>query len=236
MFVPLAGVAQPALVVGGIGRAVGADLAGTGAPLQALAEQLGDGAWLLILDNLEQVTGAARDLDELLARCPGVVILATSRAALGWRASASTRSRRCHSRPTRPACRCRSWASPAVALFVERARAVRPGFALTDANAAAVAAICRRLDGLPLAIELAAARIRLLPPAALLARLCTALARWGRAARPAGAAAHPARHDRLESGPARCAERSLLATGRLRRRLDPRGRRRGRRAGGGPGA
>ena len=86
VFVPLAGVTAPELVVGGIGRAVGADLAGTGAPLQALAEQLGDGAWLLILDNLEQVTGAARDLDELLARCPGLVIVATSRTVLGLRA------------------------------------------------------------------------------------------------------------------------------------------------------
>ena len=86
VFVPLAGVTAPELVVGGIGRAVGADLAGAGVPLQALAEQLGDGAWLLILDNLEQVTGAARDLDELLARCPGVVIMATSRTVLGLRA------------------------------------------------------------------------------------------------------------------------------------------------------
>ena len=86
VFVPLAGVTAPELVVGGIGRAVGADLVGTGAPLQALAEQLGDGAWLLILDNLEQVIDAARDLDELLARCPGVVIVATSRTVLGLRA------------------------------------------------------------------------------------------------------------------------------------------------------
>ena len=86
VFVPLAGVTQPELVVGGIGRAVGADLAGTGAPLQALAEQLGDGRWLLVLDNLEQVTGAARDLDGLLGRCPGVVIVATSRTVLGLRA------------------------------------------------------------------------------------------------------------------------------------------------------
>src|SRR5215471_11581155 len=86
VFVPLAGVTQPELVVSGIGRAVAADLAGTGAPLQALVEQLGDARWLLILDNLEQVTGAAPDLDELLAGCPGVVILATSRTALGLRA------------------------------------------------------------------------------------------------------------------------------------------------------
>ena len=185
VFVPLAGVTEPGLVVGGIGRAVGADLAGTGAPLQALAEQLGDGAWLLILDNLEQVTGAARDLDELLARCPGVVMLATSRTVLGLRAE------REYPVPTlplpaRPAAAPllpvrELMASPAVALFVDRARAVRPGFALTEANAAAVVAICRRLDGLPLAIELAAARTRLLDPAALLAGCADRWTRSGRA-------------------------------------------------------
>ena len=85
-FVSLAAVTDPGLVLAAVGRAVGADLAGTGSPLEALAEQIGDGAWLLILDNLEQVTGAARDLGELLARCPGVTILATSRTVLGLRA------------------------------------------------------------------------------------------------------------------------------------------------------
>jgi predicted ATPase/class 3 adenylate cyclase len=176
VFVPLAGVTAPELVVGGIGRAVGADLAGTGAPLQALAEQLGDVAWLLILDNLEQVTGAARDLDELLADCPGVVILATSRTVLGLRAEREYPVPPL-SLPAGPTAMPlpELTASPAVALFVDRARAVRPDFALTEANAAAVVAICRRLDGLPLAIELAAARTRLLDPGALLDRLCRSL-------------------------------------------------------------
>ena len=180
VFVPLAGVTQPELAVGAVGRAVGADLAGTSAPLPALAEQLGDGAWLLILDNLEQAIDAARDLDELLADCPGVVIVATSRTVLGLRAEreypvpplplpAGV--------PTGPAGVPLEelMASPAVALFVDRARAVRPDFALSEANAAAVVAICRRLDGLPLAIELAAARTRLLDPGALLDRLSTSL-------------------------------------------------------------
>ena len=176
VFVPLAGVTQPELVVGGIGRAVGADLAGTGAPLQALAEQLGDGAWLLILDNMEQVTGAARDLDQLLADCPGVVILATSRTVLGLRAEREYPVPPL-SLPAGPTAMPlpELTASPAVALFVDRARAVRPDFALTEANAAAVVAICRRLDGLPLAIELAAARTRLLDPGALLDRLSKSL-------------------------------------------------------------
>ena len=176
VFVPLAGVTAPELVVGGIGRAVGADLVGTGAPLQALAEQLGDGAWLLILDNLEQVIDAARDLDELLARCPGVVIMATSRTVLGLRAE------REYPVPPLPLpagstamVPSELTASPAVALFVDRARAVWPDFALTEGNAAAVMAICRRLDGLPLAIELAAARTRLLDPDSLLDRLSKSL-------------------------------------------------------------
>jgi predicted ATPase len=180
VFVPLAGVTAPELVVGGIGRAVGADLAGTGAPLQALAEQLGDGAWLLILDNLEQVTGAARDLDELLAGCPGVVIVATSRTVLGLRAEREYPVPPLPLPAGPPAGSAdvplpELAASPAVALFVDRARAVRPDFALTEANAAAVMAICRRLDGLPLAIELAAARTRLLDPGALLDRLSKSL-------------------------------------------------------------
>src|SRR5690349_11542006 len=176
VFVPLAGLTQPELVVGGIGRAVGADLAGTGAPLQALAEQLGDGAWLLILDNMEQATGAARDLDQLLADCPGVVILATSRTVLGLRAEREYPVPPL-SLPAGPTALPlpELTASPAVALFVDRARAVRPDFALTEANAAAVVAICRHLDGLPLAIELAAARTRLLDPGALLDRLSKSL-------------------------------------------------------------
>ena len=87
VFVPLEAVTDPRLVLAAVGRAAGADLTGTGAPLQALAETFGDGARLLILDNLDQlVGGAARDLQELLARCPGLAMLATSRTVLGLRA------------------------------------------------------------------------------------------------------------------------------------------------------
>jgi len=175
-FVPLAAVTEPELVLAGVARAVGVELAGSGSPLEALAEYFGDDRWLLILDNLEQVVEAAGDVDALLVRCPGVVVLATSRTVLGLRAE--------HEYPVPPlslpadltgAPVAELAASPAVALFVDRARAARPGFALTDSNAAAVAEICRRLDGLPLAIELAAARIRLLDPNALLRRLATSL-------------------------------------------------------------
>jgi predicted ATPase len=178
VLVPLEAVTDPGLVLSAIGRAAGADLAQTGSPLAVLAETFGDGAWLLVLDNLEQVVQAAPDLGELLARCPGLAVLATSRTALGLRAE------REYPVPPLPlplpagpgaASAAEVAASPAVALFADRARAVRPGFALTAGNAAAVAEICRRLEGLPLAIELAAARIRLLDPAALLDRLVASL-------------------------------------------------------------
>ena len=179
-FVPLAAVTQPGLVLAGVAQAVGAELAGTGAPLEALAEYFGDDRWLLILDNLEQVIGAARDLGALLARCRGVVILATSRTVLGLRAEREYPVPPLPLPATVPAGPASVplealMASPAVALFVDRARAVRPGFTLTAGNAAAVAEICRRLEGLPLAIELAAARTRLLDPGALLRRLAASL-------------------------------------------------------------
>ena len=176
VFVPLDAVTDPGLVPAAIGRMAGADLARTSSPVEALAETFGDGAWLLILDNLEQVVGVAGDLADLLARCPGLVIVATSRTALGLRAEREYPVPPLPL-PADPAAVALqdlgSW--PAVALFVDRARAVRPGFALTEGNAAAVGEICRRLEGLPLAIELAAARTRLLDPPALLDRLAASL-------------------------------------------------------------
>ena len=188
----------------------GADLGRAGSPLEALAETFGDGAWLLILDNLEQVVQVARDLGELLARCPGVVIVATSRTVLGLRAEREYPVPPLAAGPAiAPVAEVAAW--PAVALFVDRARAVRPGFALTEANAAAVAEICRHLEGLPLAIELAAARTRLLEPAALLDRLAASLDALG-----AGAVDLPERQRTLRAtvgwsvGLLDDAERSLL--------------------------
>ena len=175
-FVPLDAITRSELVPAAIVRAVGAELAGVDSPLQALTEILGDDPWLLIVDNLEQVVNAAGDLGELLTRCPGVTILATSRTALGLRAE---REYPVPPLPppadpaTVPLADLKS--SPAVELFVDRARMVRPDFALTADNAAAVAEICRRLEGLPLAIELASARTRLLNPAVLLDRLARSL-------------------------------------------------------------
>jgi hypothetical protein len=180
VFVPLAAVTEPGLVLAGIARAAQADLAGTGLPLEALAERFGDADWLLILDNLEQVVGAGRDLAGLLAHCPGLAVLATSRTVLGLAAereypvpSLALPASAPPGSAGMPLAEVA--ASPAVALFVDRARAVRPGFALTEENAAAVAEICRRLEGLPLAIELAAARTRLLDPGTLLRRLAASL-------------------------------------------------------------
>ena len=180
--------------------------------MEALAETFGDGAWLLIVDNLEQVVGVAADLGELLARCPQLAMLATSRTVLGLRAEREYPVPPLPA-PADPAAvpleELGSW--PAVALFVDRARAVRPGFALTEGNAAAVAEICRRLEGLPLAIELAAARTRLLDPAALLARLAASLDVLG-----TGAVDLPARQRTLRAtvewsvGLLEDAERSLL--------------------------
>jgi predicted ATPase len=137
-----------------------------------VAAHLRDRHLLLLLDNCEQVLGAAPELAALRAACPGLRMLATSRMAL------RVRGEQVYLVPP--------LATPAVgllppvealgevaavALFVQQARAALPAFALTPANAAAVAAICARLDGLPLAIELAAARVAALPPMALAARL-----------------------------------------------------------------
>jgi predicted ATPase len=176
VLVPLEAVTDPGLVLAAVSRAAGIDVAWTESPLQAMAETFGDGAWLLVLDNMERVVEVAPDLGELLTRCSRLAILATSRTALGLRAEREYPVLAL-SLPADPGATSAAEVaeSPAVALFVDRARAVRRGFGLTEGNAGAVAEICRRLEGLPLAIELAAARIRLLDPAALLERLAASL-------------------------------------------------------------
>jgi predicted ATPase len=172
VFVPLASIVEPALVVPRIAVAVGAGIDGAREPLDVLVEHLAGAPTLLVLDNLEQIVGVARDLDRLLATRTGLTILVTSRTALRLRAEREYPV----GALTVPAFSDRPEMDelaelPAVRLFVDRAQAVRYDFALTEDNAMAVAEICRRLDGLPLAIELAAARSRLLDPGALLARL-----------------------------------------------------------------
>ena len=171
-FVALASITDPALVLPRVAAAVGAPIEGTRSALDTLVEHFAQTPTLLLLDNLEQVTGAATELDQLLAACPDITILATSRTVLRLRAEreypveALTVPVFAERPPLEELA-----ALPAVRLFVDRARAVHHDFTLDDTNAAAVMEICRRLDGLPLAIELAAARTRVLAPVALLERL-----------------------------------------------------------------
>jgi predicted ATPase len=171
-FVALASITDPALVLPRVAAAVGAPIEGTRSALDTLIEHFAQNPTLLVLDNLEQVTGSAVELDQLLTACPDVTILATSRTVLRLRAEREypVEALMVPAFPERPPLEDLA-ALPAVRLFVDRARAVRHDFTLDDANAAAVMEICRRLDGLPLAIELAAARTRVLAPEALLARL-----------------------------------------------------------------
>lgn len=127
---------------------------------------------LVILDNFEQILPAATDVADLLSMCPAIKVLVTSRSPLRIRGEREfVVSPLDIPEPIDAPAVADVSAVPSVQLFVERASAVSPSFHLTDGNADAVAAICRRLDGLPLAIELAAARTRLLSPVALLQRL-----------------------------------------------------------------
>ncbi|HEX6654854.1 MAG TPA: AAA family ATPase, partial [Candidatus Limnocylindria bacterium] len=172
-FVDLAPLADPALVVPTIARVVGVREIPGHDPLAALTTFLGEQAIMLVLDNLEHLLAAVPVLDALLVACPDLTILATSREPLRLR-----REQVVEIRPLPvPGTEHASWtvatlaATPAVQLFVVRAQAADATFELSPANAEAVAELSRRLDGLPLAIELAAPRTRMLPPAALLARL-----------------------------------------------------------------
>lgn len=145
----------------------------SGEPIwDTLARSLVDRHMLLLLDNVEHLLEAAGDVATLLTRCPHLVVLATSREPLRVRAEQVFPAPPLPLPDPQRAMELADLARvPSVDLFVERAQAAQPGFMLTRENAAAIAAICRRLDGLPLAIELAAARVRLLPPEALLTRL-----------------------------------------------------------------
>jgi predicted ATPase/class 3 adenylate cyclase len=170
-FVPLGSIGESALVLPTIAQALGLSDPGDGA-LDRLAEQLAGKQLLLVLDNFEQVIDAASQIGELLTRLPDTRVLATSRSPLRVYGEQEY--------PVPPLALPDPRHLPdletlgqfaSVALFVERAMAVRPGFAVDPTNAPAIAEICVRLDGLPLAIELAAARVRVLSPPAILARL-----------------------------------------------------------------
>ncbi len=175
-FVDLAPIRDPTLVVPAIAQALGLREV-PGIPFSStLVDALRGRHLLLLLDNLEQVTEAGRDIAALVAACPELSVLATSRAPLRLRAEQEFPVEPLAPPDSQGARSVQALATnPAVALFVQRAAAVVRTFALTDANAAAVAEVCARLDGLPLAIELAAARVKVLSPQALLARLANRL-------------------------------------------------------------
>jgi predicted ATPase/class 3 adenylate cyclase len=176
-FVRLSRLVDPGLVVPTIAQTLGLKESGRQPIAEMLRAHLAEKQrLLLVLDNFEQVVGAAGEISTLLGTSRGLHLLVTSRVALRLRGEHT------YSVPPLPV------ASPdrlppldqltqyaAVALFAERAQAAQPAFTVTAANAPAIAEICVRLDGLPLAIELAAARVKLLPPPALLARLSSQL-------------------------------------------------------------
>jgi predicted ATPase/class 3 adenylate cyclase len=179
-WVGLARLTDPALVVPTIAHTLGVREGGGQPVAEGLRDHVGDKRLLLVLDNFEQVVGAAAALAALLAEHSGLRILATSRIPLHIRGEREVPIPPLgvppRTDPRHPPTPERLETYAAVLLFLERARAVKPDFALTAANAPAVAAICEALDGLPLALELAAARVKLLPPPALLPRLRRGLA------------------------------------------------------------
>jgi predicted ATPase/transcriptional regulator with XRE-family HTH domain len=172
-WVDLTPLRDPTLVAAAVAHALGVRETDDRPLAEVLAAAVAERRLLLALDNCEHLLPAMPLVGSLLATSPHLTVLATSRARLRLRGEREV--------PVEPLA-VPSGAEPraplaglagvaAVRLFVERAQAVAPGFVLTDETAPAVAAICRRLDGLPLALELAAARVKLLPPHALLARL-----------------------------------------------------------------
>lgn len=171
-FISLVTVCKPDMVMDAIARTLPLQLDTAKTSFERVKEHIGMRRLLLFLDNFEQVVPAAPLLEQLLAACPGLTLLVTSRLSLHiqgeyrFHVPLLSVPVLCHDTELASlAC------NPCVALFVQQAQTLLPSFQLTQANAASIAAICARLDGLPLAIELAAARILLLPPPALLARL-----------------------------------------------------------------
>ena len=166
-FVDLAHAREPIAVLVAIAQTTGLAVPGDRDLREALAAHLRPRRLLLVLDNFEQVMAAADDAAELVRQCPRLALLVTSREALRVRGEQLLPVPPL-SLPTGSA---GAMASSAVTLFVERGREARPSFGLDDETAAVVGEICARLDGLPLAIELAAARLRLFSPAELRDRL-----------------------------------------------------------------
>jgi predicted ATPase/DNA-binding CsgD family transcriptional regulator len=171
-FVNLAPISDSNLVLPTVAHVLGVREAGDEPLAERLTASLRNKRLLLVLDNFEQVVEAAPLVSDLLQACSDLKVLVTSRVRLRL---SGERERAVPPlallAPVNPPTVDAAMESEAVRLFVQRAHAVKDNFTLTDQNAPVAAEICRRLDGLPLAIELAAARIKVLPPAALLARL-----------------------------------------------------------------
>ncbi|MGH2446290.1 MAG: ATP-binding protein [Candidatus Limnocylindria bacterium] len=171
-FIELASIREPELVAVTIARALGLPDRGGRTAIERLVDHVGERRMLVVLDNFEQVLPAAASVNELLSTCRNLTVLVTSRSALHVSGEQEYQVQPLDlPDPTNlpPVAQLSQY--EAVALFIERARSVKPGFEVTNENAPAVAEICVRLDGLPLAIELAAARIRILTPQAMLSRL-----------------------------------------------------------------
>ncbi len=171
-FVPLAAISDPEFVLPAIAQALGVREAGARSLLEELQAAISSRSLLLLLDNFEHVLAAAPRLSDLLAACPHLHLLVSSRAPLrlsGEQEFAVSPLPVPDLSPLSPLEALTQYAS--LTLFVQRAQAILPNFQMTAANARTIAEICIRLDGLPLAIELAAARTRLLSPQALLSRL-----------------------------------------------------------------
>jgi len=175
-FAPLATLTEAELLLPAVAETLGVRESGEQSLDETLKDYLGERRLLLVLDNFEQVLGAAPTVTELLAEAPGLKVLATSRTSLRLYGE--------HEFPVPPLTLPDLKHPPplerltqyeAVGLFVDRAHAVKPDFKVTNESAPAVAEICVRLDGLPLAIELAAARVKMLPPKAMLQRLSSRL-------------------------------------------------------------
>jgi predicted ATPase/DNA-binding XRE family transcriptional regulator len=181
-FVALAPIEDPALFAATVLRSLGAAEPEGGVPLEALAAHLGDRSIVLVLDNFEHLLDAAPEVAYLIEACSRLTVLATSRTPLRVRGEREYPVAPLALPPTtRSPSEGDVAGSPSGSLFLQRARSTSSGFRLTRENAADVAAICWRLAGIPLAIELAAAKTRFLDPATLLSRLDRALSSaWGR--------------------------------------------------------
>jgi predicted ATPase/DNA-binding CsgD family transcriptional regulator len=168
-FISLAPISDPTLVIPTVAQTLSLPESPSRLLLDSLKEYLQGRQVLLVLDNFEQIIAAAPLLTELLSACAGLHLLVTSREALRVRGEQEFLLSPL-ALPGEPAVET-LLQFPSIALFVQRAQAAQLEFRLTPQNAAAVVEVCARLDGLPLALELAAARIKLLPPQAMLARL-----------------------------------------------------------------